>query len=333
MRPDKEYFDSRVAAMMRASGVEPPRKDATWGACVGMWFDAQRLSKASQTKYAGELEQFTAFLGPRAKMSVKDISVEDCERFHTELLAGGRTPSTARNTMMRVRAVMKRAVMMGYLEQSPAELVALSTEGVDVQRMPFSREDIARVFAFIAGNGKKAPTVPRETMRQWRVACQFGLYYGMRITDAVSRREEEIVDVDGIRSIRFVQQKKRRKGKVITLPLVGELLDLPQGPGLLTPDLAAYSWPSRRFATILERAGVEVERSTRSGKAGKSVANKSFHSFRHAANSMLSDAGVDLRIRQLICDHEDVSTSMRYTHNSLESMAAAIRKAIPTPIA
>lgn len=59
--------------------------------------------------------------------------------------------------------------------------------------------------------------------------------------------------------------------------------------------------------------------------AGRATKNKSFHSWRHTINSRLVDAGVDMRVRQLICDHEYATVSAGYTHASLKTMADAIK--------
>lgn len=221
-----------------------------------------------------------------------------------------------------IRAVLKRAVLFGYLESNPADLIKLKSGSV-IQRQPFSRNDLKEIFGYL-------DTLPEgDPLREWRTACQLGLYYGMRINDAVHRSGEEIEEFDGIPVLKFVPHKKKRLGRGVSLPLIGELESLPRS-GSLTPHLAKIKSPSKSFGKLLANTKIHINRAKATGK-GRKTGDKSFHSFRHSANSFLSDAGVDVRIRQLICDHDDLKTSMKYTHSSIEAMAAAIKKAIPSP--
>jgi integrase len=59
---------------------------------------------------------------------------------------------------------------------------------------------------------------------------------------------------------------------------------------------------------------------------GRGVVDATFHSWRHTTNSLLVDAGVDQRVRQLICDHDSTKVSNQYTHASVETMAKALNK-------
>jgi integrase len=121
-----------------------------------------------------------------------------------------------------------------------------------------------------------------------------------------------------------VPEKKSRKGVVVAVPLMGELTGL-SGKGLITPNLAAMtaSVASRNFIRLLDKAGVQRVISEKTGK-GRSQSDKTFHSWRHTTNSMLVDAGVDQRVRQLICDHDSTKVSNVYTHASIETMAKAL---------
>jgi site-specific recombinase XerD len=39
-----------------------------------------------------------------------------------------------------------------------------------------------------------------------------------------------------------------------------------------------------------------------------------FHDLRHTAATLLISSGIDLKTVQEICGHEDITTTMRYTH-------------------
>jgi integrase len=74
---------------------------------------------------------------------------------------------------------------------------------------------------------------------------------------------------------------------------------------------------------FLDRAGIDRQKTKRKG-VGRGITDKTFHSWRHTTNSLLVDAGVDQRVRQLICDHDSVKVSNNYTHASIETMAKAL---------
>jgi integrase len=79
------------------------------------------------------------------------------------------------------------------------------------------------------------------------------------------------------------------------------------------------------FARILVAAG--IVRKIRKGKGeGRDTADKSFHSWRHTCNTMLANTGADIRLRQLISDHETAAMNNRYTHPQISAMADAIVK-------
>jgi integrase len=108
------------------------------------------------------------------------------------------------------------------------------------------------------------------------------------------------------------------------VPLVGELNKL-RGRGKITPTLDAMSITvaSRHFSRLLDAAGIQRVKTKKKGE-GRGITDKTFHSWRHTTNSMLVDAGVDQRVRQLICDHDSTKVSNNYTHASIETMAKAL---------
>ena len=325
--PDRAYFETRVSALMRSAGVEPPRKDSTWKDFSSTWLAGRRISDGTRKKYQGEIDNFTTHLGTRANHDLRTITHEDCEELLQDLMSEGRTFTTARNALKTVRSVLKQAQILRYIDVNPADTLQLKSEGGETSKEPFTREEIGRIFAYIRLQIETAPRVNvRNKFKDWLTVCYFGLYYGMRAKDTANRQGEEIRDQDGIRVIRFVPQKKQRRGKIVTLPLLGELANLPAS-GAITPYLAGRNHSTKYFDKILRACGIGELIKKAKGK-GRNIYNKGFHSWRHTANTLLNDAGVDLKTRQLICDHDDVKMNLHYTHGSVEQMAAAIDKAM-----
>jgi integrase len=143
----------------------------------------------------------------------------------------------------------------------------------------------------------------------------------MRLTDAISRSYEEISD--GM--ISFVVQKT---GARITLPLIGELSGL-SGKGPISPGIASVTM-SRRFRGFVKDCGIQVvRRSTFEG--GDKFGDVTFHSLRHTSATWLAEAGVDIKVRQLILGHSSTAMAVHYTHSSLESIKTALEAVHSSP--
>ena len=304
--PDERWFASRLESMMRLANVASPRKRTTWKGAAENWLTAKTSKASSLTKYRTDVAHFTKWLGARANHDLRDITADDIATFHRAMRDSGFSETTAIAVVGAVRSVLRRAVLLRQIEANPAELLTFQRGGGDSKRRSFTPAEIKAILAVAD--------------KEWRVVCLFGLYYGMRISDAIRRNYEEIEG--GV--LRFVPQKKSRRGKVVAVPLVGELAAL-NGRGPITPSLHGVptSVASKRFIKLLEKAGVERKKTAKEGK-GRGVVDATFHSWRHTTNSLLLDAGVDQRVRQLICDHDSTKISNNYTHASIATMAKAI---------
>lgn len=309
---DEQWAKARIDGLLRLANVANPRKSITWNAAVGGWLAAKAAKPRSLEKYRADLSHFTRWLGARAGHDLRGISHEDILAFRQSLSQSGLAESTSVFVIKAVRSVLKRAVLLGLLDRNPAELVTLHRTGGGAKRKAFTPAEIAAIL--------------HNADKEWRVSCLFGMYYGMRLGDATNRRYEEIKD--GV--LHFIPEKKSRKANVVSVPLLGELTAL-RGAGLITPRLAKLSASvgSRQFIALLDKAGVTRSVSKKIGK-GRRMSDKSFHSWRHTINSLMVDAGVDQRVRQLVCDHDSTGVSNNYTHASIDTMAEAIRRSVPT---
>jgi site-specific recombinase XerD len=307
---DEHWAQSRIEAMLRLANVASPRKSVSWSAAAAGWLEAKSAKPRSLEKYRTDIAHFTRWLGVRAGHDLRGITADDIADFRRSLAESGLAESTVVFTIKAVRSVLRRAVLLRQIDANPAELVSLQRTNGGTSRKTFARDEISAILA--------------AAEPEWRTACLFGFYYGMRIGDATRRRHEEIQDS----VLHFVPEKKSRKGVVVSVPLMGELTGL-TGKGLITPALASMtaSVASRNFIRLLDKAGVTRTISKQTGK-GRRQTDKSFHSWRHTTNSLLVDAGVDQRVRQLICDHDSTKVSNNYTHASIETMSKAIDKLV-----
>lgn len=315
---DQAFWESRLAALMRSAGVERPVQRTTFTAMADQWLAAKKdLKPRSHERYLSDIAHFRRFLGARAGHDLRTITPEDVSAFYNGLLGSGLSKTTAQHVTKTVRSILERAHVLRLIESNPAKLLRMEGGG-ESQRRPFTPEDIRVILDHIEKHENK----------EWRTVVLFGLYYGMRIQDAATRRREEIGDEAGIPVIRFVPRKKSNKGRMITLPLLGELVSIDTGTGYITPTIAARGKKiSKDFGALLDRSPL-VRVKIKANSGGRSITDKTFHSFRHTVNSWMVDAGIDQRVRQLVCDHDDVRVSHRYTHASVSTMAAAVQTVI-----
>ena len=310
--PDEVWIQASVAALMRAAGVKGSRRRTTWEKAAQGFLEAKTAKPRSMESYIKHCQHFADFLGQRARHDLRSVEPDDISAFYHSLLKRGLSRTSAQQITKTVRGVCHRALHLRQIDANPAALFRMSEDGSQSGRKPFSTAEITAILAAAAAEP------------EWRTACLFGLYYGMRLGDATRRSYGEIEG--GV--LRFVPEKKSRKGVVVSVPLVGELSTL-RGKGKVTPALAklSVSVASRQFSALLDRAGIDRQKTKRKG-AGRGITDKTFHSWRHTTNSLLVDAGVDQRVRQLICDHDSTKVSNNYTHASIETMTKAL-----TPLA
>ena len=304
--PDSVWAQSVLDSLLRASGRSAVRRRTTWEKAAQGYLSAKTAKPRSMQTYVSHTGHFTAFLGQRARHDLRSLTPEDVSEFYHALVRRGLSTRSAQQITKTVRAVFTRAMHLRDIEANPAALFRMQDDGTQSGRKPFAPAEIRAIMA--------------TATAEWRTACLFGLLYGMRLGDAISRRFDEI---EG-NVLRFVPQKKSRLGKVVSVPLAGDLTAL-RGKGAITPTLAklSVSVASRHFAALLVEAGVASTKTKRKGE-GRGITDKTFHSWRHTTNSLLVDVGVDQRVRQLICDHDSTRVSNNYTHASIATMSKAI---------
>ena len=275
----------------------------------------------------------------------KDMGAREVEAFLT-FLANDRhvSPSTHRQALA--------AILYLYKEVLNTDLPWMQEIGRPKPRfripVVLSREEVAQLLAAIDG--------------KYRLICQLLYGAGLRLMECMQLR---VKDIDFDRKIIIVRQAKGGKDRVVMLPssLIQPLHDqLLQSralwaadraasvPGIWLPDAltrkfprAGESWawhwafPSDHLSidprTRIRRRRHHMYEQTvgraisfaiaRTGIAKKVTA----HTLRHSFATHLLDAGVDIRRVQELLGHNDVSTTMIYTH-VLSSSAAGT----PSPL-
>ena len=81
---------------------------------------------------------------------------------------------------------------------------------------------------------------------------------------------------------------------------------------------------SGRFRALIQKAGIKVSVTEKTGDKGRNRSSLSFHSLRHSFNSAMANAGVSQELRQRLTGHASKAVNDRYTHTDLETLRKAV---------
>jgi integrase/recombinase XerD len=176
----------------------------------------------------------------------------------------------------------------------------------------------------VAGNGQGKILTPEELRRLFtegftreRDRALFGicLFTGCRVSEALALQTTDIRS--GVLTFRKSTTKGKLKTRVVDIQpgLAALLTEYQPKPGAMFPGMRGRSLTLTRFMAdkILRDACKRV------GLEGVST-----HSFRRTALTMMSSAGIPLRVIQEISGHNDLGTLQRYLEVSPEQKRHAV---------
>ncbi len=176
----------------------------------------------------------------------------------------------------------------------------------------------------VAGNGQGKILTPEELRRLFaegftleRDRALFGicLFTGCRVSEALALQTTDIRS--GVLTFRKSTTKGKLKTRVVDIqPGLDQLLaEYQPSPGVMFPGMRGRSVTLTRFmADKILKAACE-----RVGLVGVST-----HSFRRTALTMMSSAGIPLRVIQEISGHNDLGTLQRYLEVTPEQRRSAV---------
>jgi integrase len=284
------------------------------------WVDSRKATISPRTlmKYKQIRDDFLESLGHKKTAKLDSIGQSDFVGFRDKLLKEGLAPQTVNQTVRKVLSTpFSLAWKQGLIPANPlAGMPPLKS--VPFKKGVFDPEEVARMIEVASPD--------------WKGAILTAYYTGARLKDVCNLRWEN-VDLEN-HVIRFIAQKTGTESIGMVGPELEEhLLSLPGSDdpkAFLFPSLAGKSGAgksglSMAFKRIMEAAkvpaGVAREKS---GKGGRSLSLRSFHSFRHTFNSALANAGVSQEIRRKLTGHASDRMNAQYTHHEMEIFRSAV---------
>jgi integrase/recombinase XerC len=254
--------------------------------------------------YAGDLENFAAYVGPRGWKNIDHIVVRG---FLAHLYEKGLSKTSVARSLAAVRSLYRWLAQDGVVEQNPASLVATPKLPKKLPRVPTMEEM----------NGVLDGAMPEVASFPERDALMFELLYGCGI------RNSELIGINlddmGMSAEVILIRGKGKKERFV-----------PFGASVKSA-LARYL-PQRQKVLAVRRKNVNAllinqrggRLTTRSvGRIVKKIAVAKGlsadihpHTLRHAFGTHMLEEGADLRAIQEMLGHERLATTQRYTQLS-----------------
>jgi integrase len=294
------------------------------------------LKPASFARYAGIVDEFLSFLGPRARGQLGEITGARVVEFRDAQTAAGKSARTVNKSLMVLAQAFAEAHTTGLVPVNPARGINVKGEKRTAQkRRAFTFEqfrELVRVTApdYVrpgAGGRGKNFTLPPD----WQTLVMVCGYTGARQQEAA---QLSWAQVDLTR--RRIMLERAKNGDEHWIPLHASLAahlartPEPERRGKVMPHIAAMQrrHVSNEFRRgILPRAGIVQEFASGEGRGlGRRLAEYSLHSLRHSLSSWLAAAGVGEDWRMRLIGHEDEAVNRGYTHTELDQAAAELAK-------
>lgn len=294
------------------------------------WATAER--KAGAATVQAIKAQFGTWYGRK----LADLTPWNLERFKADRLRAGVSPVTVNRDVVRIKAVMNKAVEWGVLPASPFAGVKRAKVEEDGRVRYLSADEEKRLRAALAAREAKRRKA-RESGNRWRVErdeeplhewapAEFTDHLMPLVLLAINtgaRRGELFgltwADVD-LEARRMTVRAATAKGaRTRHIPLNAEAHDV------------LKRWHVQRdpeLARVFPGAGggqmTNINKSWAELVAAADLADFRFHDCRHHFASRLVMAGVDLNTVRELLGHTDIAMTLRYAHLAPEHKAAAV---------
>lgn len=310
-----------INELLRAAG-EQSLDAVTSRAWCTAWVasKAGSIKKYSKMKYEQSCRDWLAFLTQTADKPLEMTNQAHAIAYRDRLAHEGLSPRTINHSIKLLRGVYNSAVEQGYISRNPfVGIASLREDDYESRRLPFTKEEVARLIANAKGD--------------WKGLLVLAATTGLRLMDA-SRVRWGNLDFD----TNVLRIKISKTGATLALPIHSSFIAwlrkqqrgigaAPVFPSLAHKSGAGKSGLSMAFKRLMERANVSpgVARQAVNGKRGRTTSQKSFHSLRHFAATQLAAAGVRAEIARQITGHIDVDTHANYVNADLDVLRSAVK--------
>lgn len=267
--------------------------------------------------YAGDLENFAAYVGSRKWREIDHITIRG---FLSHLYEKGLSKTSVARSLAAVRSLYRWLAQEGVVEQNPAALVSTPRLPKKLPRVPTMEE----MNSVLEGQMPEVAGFPE------RDRLMLELLYGCGI------RNSELVgiNVDDIR-VSAEAVLIRGKGKKERYVPFGDAVKSALASYLPARQMALSESRGSIPALLINRRGGRLT-SRSVGRIIKKIAvakglspDVHPHTLRHAFGTHMLEEGADLRAIQELLGHERLSTTQRYTQLSMKHLLSVYDQTHP----
>ncbi len=257
----------------------------------------RRLAEGTQAAYVRAVKRLAQYLG----CSPATATDEDLRRFQLHLVESDMSSGTLNATITGLRFLFE--VTLG----SPERMAKMSTVREPI-RLPvvLSVEDVARLLA-TAVNLKA------------RTALSVAYGAGLRAAEVVSLK---IADIDSQRMLIRVDQGKGGKDRDAKLsPILHRLLRHWYVEARATGKMLPGGWLFPGMNPVNHLSTRQLSRLFRLSAAAAGIDKRAtLHTLRHSFATHMLEAGVDIRVIQVLLGHKKLDTTARYSHVATKTL-------------
>ena len=256
--------------------------------------------------YAGDLDAFAAYMGPRNWKAIDHITIRG---FLSHLYDQGLGKTSVARALAAVRSLYRWLAQEGVVEQNPAKLVSTPRLGKKLPRVP----TIEEMNSVLDGKMPELAAFPKRDRLMLELLYGCGIrnseLVGINLDDIRLSAEailirgkgkkERYVPFGGSARAALVTYLPWRQQLLVTLKKTNPALLMNQRGGRLT---------TRSVGRIVKRIAVAKGLSP----------DVHPHTLRHAFGTHMLEEGADLRAIQELLGHERLATTQRYTQLSVK---------------
>lgn len=312
-----------AAARLRRSGGVSTSRDRL-GDYLDHWLDGLILAPGSVSKYRDTVRTHIAPALGRSRLS--DLHPEHVRQWQRDMVADGKSPSTANYARVVLRIALAQAVRDELIERNVVELVRpLKVERR--ARSPLTGPESVR-FIEAVGDSRLGPLFTTAIGLGLRFGELRGLYWS-DVEDGVVHVQRQIPTGSlDVRPLKTGQSGRR----LITLPgFVSDAISRERTMQLEERLRAGRRWgdgPDLIFRTPYGRAlhPPTVRLALADALDEARLPSIHFHDLRHSTATLLLTLGVDMRTVQTILGHSAMRTTEAYAHVMPELTADAMAR-------
>jgi site-specific recombinase XerD len=255
-----------------------------------------RRSEGTRKAYVSYASQFLEFVGEKPESELCEADV----RAWLHHLLDEREVAATTQKMATAAVKFLFAQTLGRPEE---------VSGIPLPKIPeplpvvLSRQDVRKLFS-------KEP----ELLKRTAMVCAYGA--GLRVGEVCRLRTE---DIDSNRGVIHVRHGKGDKGRITVLTKT--LLKQLRGYWERQKCVGPWMFPGLSEEGHIGRGTLQKAYREAAHKAGFSDPG-TFHTFRHSMATHLLEAGVEMRVLQVMLGHKRIETTTRYAQVRGDLIAA-----------